>query len=173
MKKTATKKKAVTKKIEGYVFGQKRNWKKLQRGKPRYGNTATLQLVSAFLFGDPYMFTKTPSSIMWENLQHEFIVGFEDKHGNPKVDATAHGVCASIGWNAYKILIEILSTVIKKNPEDPNNMYLCTLHTADDGYDNYYTCPMSFIYTICDNLVRAKAKGWKTSSGYKKHRNFL
>ena len=53
------------KEIQGYVFGQKRDWKKLQRGKPRYGCTATLQLVSAFVFGDPYYFTNTPSSIMW------------------------------------------------------------------------------------------------------------
>lgn len=170
MVKNKKRKAGVTKKeIEGYVFGQKRNWKKLQRGKPRYGNTATLQLVSAFLFGDPYTFTKTPSSIMWENLQHEFTVGYDVKR-KPMIDAVSHRACATLGWNAYKILIEILSTVIKDNGK---NMYLCTLHVANDGKPNYYTCPMSFVYTICDNLIKAKAKGWKTSSGYKKHRNFL
>lgn len=167
MVKNKKRKTAVTKKaIEGYVFGQKRNWKKLQRGKPRYGNTAVLQLVSAFLFGDPYTFTKTPSSIMWENLQHEFVVGYEHKR-RPKIDAVCHRACATIGWNAYKILIETLSTV------DENKFYMCTYNIADDGKDNYYTCPMSFVYTICDNLVKAKAKGWKTVNGYKKHRNFL
>lgn len=158
-----------TKEIKGYKFGQKRNWRKLQRGKPRYGNTATLQLVSAFLFADPYMFTKTPSSIMWEQLQHEFTIGTELK-SKPMVDPATHRACATLGWNAYKILIEILSTVIKEGDE---KLYMTTNHVANDGNRNYYTCPMSFVYTICDNLIKAKAKGWKSSSGYKKHRNFL
>ena len=168
--KGMTMKKKFTKEIEGYVFGQKRDWKALSRGKPRYGNTATLQLVSAFLFGDPYAFTKTPSSIMWEHLPHEFVVGRISKKNKPQISPMAHAQCALLGFNAYKILIELLSTVVV---QDVEREYMCTRHTADDNQDDELTCPMLYVYMICDNLIKAKAKGWKTSNGYKKHRDFL
>lgn len=164
-------KERVTKEIEGYVFGQKRNWKKLQRGKPRYGCTSTLQLMSAFIFADPYFFTKTPSSIMWENLSHEAVVGAITKKNKLQINPSVHAACSLMGYNAYKILVEICSTQIV-NP-DGSKEYMTTRVTADDDLDDNLTAPMSFVYRICDNLVKAKAKGWKPSSGYKKHRNFL
>ena len=120
--------------------------------------------------GDPYAFTKTPSSIMWEHLPHEFVVGRLSKKNKPQISSMAHAQCALLGFNAYKILIELLSTVVEMDVE---REYMCTRHTANDNQDDELTCPMMYVYMICDNLIKAKAKGWKTSSGYKKHRDFL
>lgn len=159
------------KEIQGYVFGQKRDWKKLQRGKPRYGCTATLQLVSAFVFGDPYYFTKTPSSIMWENLQHEVIIGTIDKKNGLHVSPSIHAACAPVEYNAYKVLVEICSTQIINS--DGTKEYMTTRVTANDDQNDLLMAPMSFVYRICDNLVKARAKGWRPKNGYKKHRDFL